>query len=97
MKELLVKLIRSTVCISFKSGDKLNNVVIEAVIGNTIIATYGGKVTLIEIPHIAYVSAETGIMEILETILKNKQSDQKQEKKDDKKDDKKDEKKDDKK
>ena len=76
MKDLLVKLTRSTVNICFKSGDKMDNVIIESIIGNTIVANYEGKITVIEIPHIAYVSTEIGIMEAMKTILGNQQNTQ---------------------
>ena len=82
MKDLSVKLTRATVDICFKSGDKIGNVVIERVVGNTIIANYGGKVTLIEIGHIAYVTAERGIMEIMKTVLSSRETTQKENKED---------------
>lgn len=82
MKELLVKLTRCNVNICFKSGDKLCDVCIEGIIGNTMVANYEGRITLIEIPHIAYVSTEKGIMEVMEMILKSQKND---DKKDDKK------------
>jgi hypothetical protein len=84
MKELLNKLVRCTINITFKSGDRLEGVVIEAIMGNTIVANYRGELSLIEIPHIGYVTVEAGVMEVMEAILK------KQEDKDDKKDCKKD-------
>lgn len=86
MKDLLLNLTRSTVSICFKSGDKIDNVVIEAVMGNTMVANYEGKITLIEISHIAYVSTETGIMGVMESILKNTQDGNKNGNKDSSKD-----------
>lgn len=102
MKDLLFKIIKSTVSICFKSGEKINNVVIEDIMGNAIIAKCDGKIKMIEIPHIAYVSIEADIREALETILKNGQckqeenkSDNNDKQKDNKKDNEKCEKKDD--
>ena len=84
MKELLEKITRSTVTITFKSGerDKLEDVVIEAVIGNVVIANYRGKLTVIEIPHIAYISVDSGVLEVMEDILNSKKGEEKQENKD---------------
>lgn len=76
MKGLLLKLTRSHVNIRFKSGEELDNVVIESVIGNILVANYQGKITLLDIGHIAFVSTETGVMEVIETILKNQQNTQ---------------------
>lgn len=73
MKDLLEKLTRSTITVYLKSGERMDNVVIEAVIKNIAVANYDGKVTLIEIPHIAYVSAERGVMEVMEAVYKNQQ------------------------
>lgn len=80
MKDLLVKLTRSTIDVYLKSGEKMENVVIEAIFKNVAVANYGGKMTLIEIPHIAYVSAEKGIMEVMEAVYKNQQSGQEEKK-----------------
>lgn len=80
MKDLLAKLTRSTITIYLKSGEKMDNVVIESVIKNVAVANYEGKITLIEIPHIAYVSAEKGVAEVMEAVYKNQQDGQQQNK-----------------
>lgn len=83
MKELLSKLIKNNVDISFKSGDKMKDAVIEAVIKNVLVVTYNGGLALVEIPHIAHVTTEAGVVEVMQSILSSDES--KDSSKDDKK------------
>ncbi|MCT8976617.1 hypothetical protein N4T77_08410 [Clostridium sp. CX1] len=97
MKELLSKLVKNHVAIFFKSGDHIESVVIQAVVGNVLVASSHGKILFIEIPHIAYVVADDGAVDAIKEILRSQQEkgeDKKGDKKDGKKDDKKDDKKD---
>jgi hypothetical protein len=92
MKELLSKLIKSYVVIGFKSGDKIENAVIESIIGNVLVVTYNEGIAMIEIPHIAYVKTEGGDVDVMESILssgEDKEDGSNDSKKDNGKDDKK--------
>jgi hypothetical protein len=82
MKELLSKLIKNYVVIGFKSGDKMEGAVIEAVKGNVVVVTYDGSIKIIEIPQIAYVTLKAEIVEVVQSIFsseENKQEEIKQE------------------
>lgn len=95
MKELLSKLINNYVVIGFKSGDKIENAFIKAIIGNVLVVSSNGSIAAIEIPHIAYVKTEGEAVEAIQGILTNEENkDDKNDKnsssnKDNKKDDKK--------
>lgn len=88
MKDLLEKLIKMDVDIYFKSKDKICNVVIEAIIGNSIVASQDEKIKTIEIPHIAYVIIKEEYGRALEVLLNSEKNNDKDKKdgKDDKDD-----------
>ncbi|MFL0194907.1 hypothetical protein ACJDU8_04860 [Clostridium sp. WILCCON 0269] len=84
MKELLSKLIKNRVDIFLKSGDKIEKAIIVAAIRNALVVDYNGGIAVIEIPHIAYVLAEAGTAELMDSILsdeEDKDNDEKNHKK----------------
>lgn len=76
MKNLLGKLTTNTISIRFKSGDKIDNVVIQGIVGNTMVVSYEGKTAVIEIPHIGYISIDGETIEVMRSILNEEESTQ---------------------
>lgn len=58
MKELLKKLLKKEIRITFESGEKKDNLIIEEVQGNTLIVSSDGNIKLINIDTISYVTVE---------------------------------------
>lgn len=71
MKELLAKLVgNNNLVIGLKSGEKMDGVAIESVMGNMLVISYAGQISVIEIPHIAYVTTGVSIATV-QNILGN--------------------------
>lgn len=76
MKDLLAKLTTNTISIRFKSGDKIDNVTIQGIVGNTMVVNYAGKIAVIEIPHIGYVSTDGESIDVMRSLLNSGESTQ---------------------
>lgn len=71
MNNFLKKLLKKEIRITFKTGEKKDNLIVEGVYENVLIASTDGSIKLINIDTISYVTIEG--MEMLEQIDKKEE------------------------